>query len=511
MTLYRVEGLSLTLGGEQRLRGVDFEVERGGCTALVGASGSGKSLSCFAPFGLAPGSAGGSARIGGDELIGRTEAELRRLRTRVGFVFQQPLTALTPHLRIGAQLAEAACAAGGARPDRRALSAMLDRVGVRDAEAKLDRWPHLLSGGERQRVMIACATAHRPALLVADEPTSALDAALRDSILALLRGFCEQGMGLLLVSHDLPLVARHADRLVVLSEGRVAACGATDALVTEPRPAAVARLWSAVPRLDTPLDARPETGPPLLSAEGVTVRYPHSPRGSAPAIADAGFELCEGEGVALVGASGSGKSTLARAVGRLGPISGGMVRWRGVPLPPRARMGRAERAWMQPVFQDPVASLDPRWTVAQSVAEPLRHLRPELDGAARAVRVAAMLDEVELDPALAGRRAATLSGGQAQRVAIARALAAEPELLLLDEATSALDMMVGARLLDLFERLQRRRKLALLVITHDLAIARRLCHRLVVMEGGRVVEKGKTERLIADPVSPQLRHMIAAG
>jgi microcin C transport system ATP-binding protein len=246
---------------------------------------------------------------------------------------------------------------------------------------------------------------------------------------------------------------------------------------------------AAMPRLTDPLPERPPTGAPLIEARGVRVAYPLPGwrRRSIEAVAGVDLTIAEGEAVALVGASGSGKSTLARAIARLGPQSGGDVTWRGTPLPPRARMRTAQRRLIQPVFQDPVASLDPRWRVAEIVAEPLLRLRPELHAAARRERVQALLDEVGLDADFATRRPAELSGGQAQRVAIARALAPEPELLLLDEATSALDILIAGRILDLLLGLQHSRRLAMLFVTHDPAIARALCHRTIRLEQGRIV------------------------
>jgi ABC-type glutathione transport system ATPase component len=248
-------------------------------------------------------------------------------------------------------------------------------------------------------------------------------------------------------------------------------------------------LVAAMPRLSDPLPERPLIGAPLVEARDVRVAYALLGwrRKTIEAVRGIDLAIAEGEAVALVGASGSGKSTLARAIARLGPQSGGEVLWRGLPLPPRPRMGVVERRRIQPVFQDPAASLDPRWRVAEIVAEPLLRLRPELDAAARHERVAALLDEVGLGPAFADRRPTELSGGQAQRVAIARALAPEPELLLLDEATSALDVLIAGRILDLLLGLQQSRRLAMLFVTHDPAVARKLCHRTLAMEKGRII------------------------
>lgn len=515
MTVYQVEHLVITAKGVPIVRGVGFEIQQGECVALVGASGSGKSQSCLAPFGLSPLAAHGSARLLGEELIGSSDARLRRLRGRhVGFVFQQPLTALTPQLKVGRQLVEAWMQAGAARPGRAELAALLERVGLDRADERLDQYPHRLSGGQRQRVMIAAAIAHQPKLLIADEPTSALDASLRRDILALLSRLREEeGLALLLVSHDLPAVAEHADKVVVLEAGRVAESGDAKAVMEHPAAPYTRALVAASPRLADAAPALPPVGAPLLEAHGLSVTFarPGWRRGRLHAVVDADLALAEGEGLALVGGSGSGKSTLGRAVARLGRMDRGEVRWRGEPLPERGRMTAPLRRLIQPVFQDPVASLDPRWRVAEIVAEPLRHLKPELTGAERRDKVAAALAEVGLGEEHRLARPAQLSGGQAQRVAIARALVADPELLLLDEATSALDVLVAGRVLELLERLQRTRRLAILLITHDLAVARRLCHRIAVMEQGRIVEQGKTGAVISAPAHDVTRRLVDAS
>jgi peptide/nickel transport system ATP-binding protein len=511
MTLYAVERLGISVAGAAIVEAMHFTVEAGRCTALVGASGSGKSLSCLAPFGLSMGIATGSARFEGRELIGLGEAECRPIRARAGFVFQHPLTALTPHLRVGEQLSEAATALGAPRPDRRTLAAMLDRVGLAAPEAKLDAYPHRLSGGERQRVLIAAAVAHGPRLLIADEPTSALDAIMRHAIMDVLARLRDDGLGLLLVSHDLLLVARHADRVVVLESGRIAESGDTASLVARPASAATRALIAATPTLDGPAPLLPPVGGSLLEAIDIRVgfRAPGWRGGRVAAVDGASLSVAEGEALAIVGASGSGKSTLARAIGRIGPCDGGTLRWRGQPLPARQAMRREHRALMQPVFQDPIASLDPQWTVGECIGEPLRDLKPALSAAEHRDIVARVLDAVELGERYATRRPRGLSGGQAQRVAIARALAAEPEMLILDEATSALDVLVAGRVLELLERLQRERRLAILMITHDLAVARRLCHRIAVMEAGRIVETGPSRELVNAPRSVEARALVA--
>jgi peptide/nickel transport system ATP-binding protein len=513
MSVYVVEDLRVVIGERTVVQHVRFSVGAGECVALAGASGSGKTQSCLAPFGLSAGIAAGSARLLGKELIAVPEPRLRRLRGRhAGFVFQQPLTALSPHLTIAAQLAEAWRPPGAPAPAKSDMMVALEEVGLAAPDLILRQYPHRLSGGQRQRVLIAMALAHRPALLVADEPTSALDAPLRAGILTLLdRLRVERGLAVLLVSHDLAAVARHATRVLVLNDGHVTESGDAATVLAHPQARYTQTLIAAVPRLEEPAPSLPDPGEPLLAARDVRVTFP-SPgwrRGRVVAVAGSSLEIAAGEGLALVGGSGSGKSTLARAIGRLGPIDYGEVRWRDRALPDRRRMTPADRRLIQPVFQDPVASLDPRWTVERIVAEPLLPLA--LPPTEQRERVATVLAEVGLDADLATRRPPSLSGGQAQRVAIARALVVDPAMLLLDEATSALDVLVAGRVLELLDTLLRRRRLGMLLITHDLAVARRLCRRIAVMEDGCIVEQGAMQDVIAAPSHPATRRLVAAS
>lgn len=514
MSLYRLNDLSVTIGERVLVRGVSLSIDAGECVALAGASGSGKSLTSLTPFGLTPGRIGGSAMLDGQELSGLSEAEISRLRRQsVGFVFQQPLTALTPHLTAAQHIAESAMQAGAQRPDRAALADMLDAVGLADPSAKLKRYPHQLSGGERQRLMIACAIAHRPRLLIADEPVSALDAHLRGEIMALLtRLRRETGMGLLLVSHDLASLETHADRVLVMQDGEVVEAGEASAIARAPSHAYARALWAATPSLAAPLpDDLPSPGAPLVEVRDLAVRFAGSGLFARPMTAVDGvdFTVHEREAVALIGGSGSGKSTIGRAIAGLGPVSEGVITWRGEILGPKR--SREQRRMIQPVFQDPLASLDPRWRVSDIIAEPLVHLRPDLTGWARAGLVKKALQMVELDGALADRKPSGLSGGQAQRVAIARALVAEPQMLVLDEATSALDPLVGAQIVALLRRLQRDQGIAMLVITHDLALAAQFCHRALVLDAGRIVEGGPMAELIARPQAQMTRRLVAAS
>ena len=507
MTVYAVDGLSVRFGERRVVEGLSFSVAAGECLALVGESGSGKSQACLAPFGLSRGTAEGSAVLMGEQLIGLPEARLRPLRGKgAGFVFQQPLSALTPHLRIGAQLAESM-----RTHDRQRLVRALDDVGIDRPEERLRQYPHQLSGGQRQRVMIAMAVAHDPRLLIADEPTTALDAMVRRGILRLIdRLRAEKGLAVILVSHDLGLVADHADRMLVMRRGGMVEEGPAARLLAAPSTDYARALAKAAPRMDSPAPDLPPVGEALLEAKGVRVsfRRPGWRGGWLDAVSDAALDIRVGEAVALVGGSGSGKSTLARAIAGLGPMQAGEVRWQGRLLGRRGRIAFADRRGIQLVAQDPVDSLDPRWSAARSVAEGLNPLHPPC-AADPAIRE--LLAEVSLDAELASRRPAGLSGGQAQRVAIARALAAGPLLLVCDEATSALDVTVQAEVMALLSRLRRERRLSMLFISHDLALVRQLCHRIVVLDQGQVVEAGPTGELLAKPRSDITQRLISAS
>ncbi len=493
MSLFTFEDFGVSIGGKPLVQGLSFSLEPGEAIALVGASGSGKTLTAMTPFGLSAGVASGSARLDGTELVGLAEPALAALRRRrAGFIFQQPLTALTPHMRAAHHLKEAA-GQGGITPDSRALAAMLGDVGFAAPESYLARYPHQLSGGERQRLMIACAIAHKPALLIADEPTSALDADLRRGIMDLLADLRTRlGMAMVIVSHDLPEVSRGVagavDRVLVLNRGEVVEAGPAASVLSKPTHAVTAALVAAVPRSDEPAPDLHSPGDILLEVEGLAIRYPGAGLFPRPRsiIEGASFTLHKGEALALVGRSGSGKSSIGRAVAGLGPMAAGRIMLGGEVLGARRSLG--QKRSIQPVFQDPVASLDPRWNVEQAVAEPLVHLRPDLPHGDHAALIAKALDEAQLSADFMPRLCAGLSGGQAQRVAIARALVCDPALMLLDEATSALDPLAAANIVALLRHLCATKAIALLAITHDAALARRFCHRTIRIIDGRLAE-----------------------
>ncbi|WP_417593639.1 ATP-binding cassette domain-containing protein [Parasphingorhabdus sp.] len=515
MSLYEIRNLAVDIAGNRLVEDVSLTVEPGQCTAIIGASGSGKSLTCLTPFGLTPCIATGSIHLDGIDLASADADQLRDARRRLsGFIFQQPLTALTPHLTVGAQLQEATMQAGAARPSRRDLAQKLERVGLSRPDERLDQFPHRLSGGERQRVMIAAAIAHSPRLLIADEPTSALDASLRAEIMDLLDQLrAEQGLGMLLVSHDLASVEGHADQLLVMEKGRAVETGPTADIIASPAEDYTRHLIAATPRLDEPPPKLGEPGGLLLETRDVGVEFqrPGWRRGNIRAVANADIMIRQGESLALVGGSGSGKSTLGRAIAGIGPVTRGEILWQGSALPERRQRSLEMHRLIQPVFQDPVASLDPQWQVLDIVTEPLRNLRADLTKAERDDLARQALSDVDLAEDFLTRMPASLSGGQAQRVAIARAIIAAPQLLVLDEATSALDPLVGAEILALLARLQGENRLSLLFITHDIAAARRLCHRIAVMEEGRIVETGDLQAVIGDPRDATTQRLVAAS
>jgi len=334
-------------------------------------------------------------------------------------------------------------------------------------------------------------------------------------VMELLIGLCrDRAMGLLLVSHDLPAVERHADQVVVLEQGNMVESGPPDRVIAAPTEDYTKALVAATPRLAEAVRPKPEPGEKLLDICDLSVRFRRPGtwrRQWIDAVDTVSFDLRKGEALGLVGGSGSGKSTIGRAIAGRGPVTSGDILWNGAALPARAGRTEAHRRLVQPVFQDPLASLDPRWSVADIIAEPLRKLRPELAKNQWPALVAGLLDQVGLDPELAERRPRTLSGGQAQRVAIARALAADPQLLILDEATSALDPLAGGAILDLLARLQAEHGLSILMISHDIAAARRLCHRIAVLDAGRLVEIGESETLVSTPKTEVARTLVAAS
>ncbi|MAM74959.1 ABC transporter ATP-binding protein [uncultured Tistrella sp.] len=526
-----VRDLSVTFrheaGETKAVAGVSFAVGAGETLAIVGESGSGKSVTALGLLGLLPRGAdvavGGSARLGDQELIGASERALRQVRgNRIAMIFQEPMTALNPLHRVERQIAETLAlhrglegAAAAARID-----ALLREVALVDAEGSTARirrsFPHELSGGQRQRAMIAMALANEPEILIADEPTTALDVTVQEEILGLLaRIRRERGMALILITHDLAIVRRTADRVVVMRRGEMMETGTAEEIFRAPRNDYTRMLIASRPRgLPDPV---PAGAAPLLTVRDLAVRYPvkggllRRVVSHVEAAVGVNFTLRPGETLGLVGESGSGKSSVAAALVRL-TTAEGVVDFAGTDLAKldQKRL-RPLRNRFQIVFQDPFGALSPRMTVGDIVAEGLDVHAPIADRAARRDRIGAALAEVGLDAAMQDRFPHEFSGGQRQRIAIARALILEPELIVLDEPTSALDVSIQAQIVELLRGLQRRRQLAYVLISHDLAVVRALAHKLIVLRQGRVMEQGEAASVMAAPETDYTRALIRAA
>ncbi len=517
--MIEARGLSLAIHATPILRGVSFALREGETFGLVGESGSGKSMTALSLMRLLPegAEASGEILLDGRDLMALGEAEMCDLRGReMAMISQEPMTALNPVQTIADQVAETLIVHGAARPReaRRIALERLARVGLPPDAIPPDRYPHELSGGQRQRVAIAMAIALRPRLLIADEPTTALDVTTQAQILALLKGLVrEEGMGLMLITHDLAVVAGMADRVAVMQEGWIVEEGDTESLFTRMRhPYTRALFEASAHQPERRATARAE---PLLVAEDVVREY-RMPGlrlfGPAPrfrAVDHVSFTIHKGESLGLVGESGCGKSTLTRALLGLDPIDGGRIRLGGEEITAGRHMPARLRRRMQVVFQDPYASFDPRWKVGRLVAEPFHLLEtpPEDPGA----RVAEVLADVGLPADATDRYIHEFSGGQRQRIAIARALVLSPDLVILDEAVSALDVSIRAQILDLLADLQARLGLAWLFISHDLNVVRAITDRVLVMQAGRIVEEGQTERVLTAPEHPYTQTLIKAA
>ena len=524
MTLLQIEGLNLSILGLKILSDVRFEVDRGEVVGVIGESGSGKSMTALSVMQLLPHgmNVNGSIRLDGEELLTKTEKQMCAVRgADVGMVFQEPMTALNPVKSIGDQVAETVMIhRGTGRTEALSIAReTLNRVGLPEERFPLSRYPHELSGGQRQRVVIAMAIALRPKLLIADEPTTALDVTTQAQILSLLKKLVdEDGMGLILITHDLAVVADIADRIVIMKSGEVVEAGPAVQLLRamkHPYSKALMAATSHHPVRKPPqvaLDAAP-----VLEVSSVVREYA-LPRkslfakpGAFRAVNDVSFKIHRGENVGLVGESGCGKSTLTRAILALENTQGGEIRVGGELVTTKTGASAASRRKMQVVFQDPYGSFNPRHKVRRLVTEPFYLMGGDAPtGAALETRIAEALESVGLAARDADKYIHEFSGGQRQRVAIARALITHPSLIVLDEAVSALDVSIRAQILDLLADLSDRLDLSYLFISHDLSVVRAITDRVMVMKAGKIVETGETEAVFSNPQHEYTRQLLAA-
>jgi peptide/nickel transport system ATP-binding protein len=562
----QVRGLSVDFGVDKKwvpaAIGLNYEVRAGEVLAIVGESGSGKSASSMALLGLLPSNSrvSGSVKLAGQELLGANEANIRAVRGKeVAVIFQEPMTALNPVYTVGAQIVETVRLHSEVSPDEARLRAlrMLELVELPDPEKAFRSYPHQLSGGQRQRAMIAQSLSCDPKLLIADEPTTALDVTVQAEILDLMRNLRNKlDSAIVLITHDMGVVADLADRIAVMRRGVIVETGTAAEIFHNPQHEYTRALLAAVPHLgqggadsDAEVDvtaalaaathaeltsipeeqlrrrerenaaalaaaeaAKPQ-GQPVLELTDVAIEYPKQGRVPAfRAVEGANLVIYPGQVVGLVGESGSGKTTIGRAAVGLLPVAAGTMKVVGQDISAAKRNGRQlqeMRRHVGMVFQDPSSSLNPRLPIGESIGEPM-FLSGVAKGAELQQRIEALLDQVELPRNYRNRYPHELSGGQKQRVGIARALSLKPKLMVADEPTSALDVSVQAKVLDLFQNLQKELGFACLFVTHDLAVVDVLADRICVMQRGRIVEQGTRDQILRNPQEPYTQRLLAA-
>jgi peptide/nickel transport system ATP-binding protein len=523
MALLAIKDLTIALppGADRPLAAeeVSLEVSPKEIVCIVGESGSGKSLTAHAVMGLLPrgiAATGGSILFDGADLLREPPDVLRRRRGRdIAMIFQDPMAALNPVLTIGRQVTEQ-IRSHRTISESAALkqaAGILAEMGLKDVPSLLKAYPHQLSGGQRQRVMIAMALSLGPRLLIADEPTTALDVTTQAQILKLIRRLqAEREMSVLFITHDFGVVADMADKVVVMRHGRVVESGVTSAVLGEPAHSYTRALIAAVPKGERYLPVQADSAP-LVAVKDLTKRFRRgglfSRAPQVTAVDGVSLTLRRGETLGVVGESGSGKSTLARCVIRLLDPDGGEVWLEEADIAHmKEKSLRPLRRRIQMVFQDPFSSLNPRETVADIlIAGPKSFGEDVREAKARA---AEMLRLVGLNPQTMHRFPHEFSGGQRQRIGLARALMLKPDVLIADEPVSALDVTVQAQVLRLLDEVRQQMNLAMLFITHDMRVAAEVCHRVMVMRQGRVVEEGPTRDIFTAPASDYTRALLAA-
>ncbi len=521
MSLLTVEDLKVSFvtrnGTQAAVDGISFTVETNAITAIIGESGSGKSVSCYAMLGLIPMPPGridgGRAMFDGRDLLSLSERDLRAIRGKdIAMIFQDPMTCLNPFMTVGAQLIEPLTThnkINKTAAQARAIE-LLDEVGIQNAASAMNRFPHEFSGGMRQRVMIAMALINEPRLLIADEPTTALDVTIQAQILRLIAELQEKrDIGVLFISHDLAVVADIADHIVVMEKGKAVEQGSPEAIFKHAQHPYTQKLLAAIPT-DQRVSSEVETSPLIQVNNLRTWFYPEGKDAPVKAVDDVSITINRGEVLGLVGESGSGKSTLGRSLMRLAPIADGSIIFDGIDITQlEGRTLKDLRRRMQMIFQDPFASLNPRMTVYDTLAEPLLlHKVVDRKGLDTAIRK--LMDDVGLSQTFVRKYPHEFSGGQRQRIAIGRALATKPEFIVADEPVSALDVTIQAQILDLLQDLGREYGLTMLFISHDLAVIRHIADRILVMYQGKLVEEGTTAEIFESPQKAYTRQLLSS-
>lgn len=518
---FKVEG-----GVVNAVRDVSFQLHKGETIALVGESGSGKSVTARTLMKLLTKRAtiGKNTRItlSGKNVVAMSDKEMRKLRGNdIAMIFQEPMSSLNPVYTIGQQLCEVIHLhnkVSRAEAMKRA-EALLTEVQIPEPRARLNNYPHQLSGGQRQRVMIAMALANRPDVLIADEPTTALDVTVQAQILNLIKDLKDKyGMAVILITHDLTIVRQFSEYVYVMQNGRVQEHNATEALFANPQHAYTKHLLASEPK-GTALPLEDGAHDTVLEGREVKVAFTLKRGGffkpdffELKAVDNLDIKLMRHETLGIVGESGSGKTTFGQALIRLIGNQGGQIFFDGQPIHDKDRAAmRPLRSRMQIVFQDPFASLNPRMSIGQIISEGLivngigANSRERVDRVRQALRDAGMPDTI------LSRFPHEFSGGQRQRIAIARAIALEPEFILLDEPTSALDLSVQAQIIDLLRKLQDEKGLSYLFISHDLKVVRALCHRVMVMQHGKIVEQGPVNEVLINPKTEYTARLVRAA
>lgn len=518
-----IRGLSIGFdqgqGPAKAVEKLSLEIGQGEIVGVVGESGSGKSLTAASILGMLPKQAAvsGSVKVGETEVIGASDSVLQEIRGgRAAMVFQNPMACFSPYYRLGQQIVDMIVSGNGAdgAEIKQVVLERFAQVRLPDPERSFTKFPHEFSGGQLQRAAIAMALARQPDILLADEPTTALDVTTQAEIIKLLSDLrSEMGLSILFITHDLALLDGFADRLVVMFRGKMIETGETRSIFAHPKEAYTRELLGAVPGLSQErheLASLKKNPTPLLAVEGVS-KYYQTRQGRFAALEEVSVSVKPGECLGIIGESGSGKSTLATLLLQLDQADAGQIRFDGESFESLNRHARQEvRKRIGAVFQNPYSSLNPRMTVGEIIAEPLRLISGQSKAEA-AGRVAELLSVVGLDETAAARYPRAFSGGQRQRIAIARAVACEPDLLIMDEPTSALDVTVQAQVIDVLKALHQRSKMAMVFISHDLAVVSALCSAVAVLKQGRVVEYGPIAEVLFNPSTPYTQNLIAAA